>query len=64
MSTSSENDQEQKSEKQPAAPTPKGGGDISGKGVSEPSSPAEGGESKNTGGGKAGGGETSNTGDA
>jgi hypothetical protein len=64
MSTSNENDQERQSEKQPTAPTPRGGGDISGKGISEPSGPEGGDESKDTGGGKAGGGESSNTDDA
>ncbi len=64
MSTSNQNDEERQSENQPAEPSPRGGGDISGKGISVPSGPEGGGESTDMGGGEAGGGETSHTGDA
>lgn len=48
MSNVNENDRDPQSPKEPTAPMPRGGGDISGKGISEPSGRDE------QGGGEAG----------
>jgi hypothetical protein len=56
MSKSSENDLGQQSENQPPEPSPRGGGDVSGKGISEPSEQSGGPTGAGGGEGEGGGG--------
>ena len=58
MSNVNENERDQQAPYEAPAPTPRGGGDISGKGISGPADEAEGGEDK------AGGDEAGTTGGA
>lgn len=62
MSNIYEKDQEQQPNEQPNVPTPRGGGDISGKGISPPTQDTDSG-STDAGGGHAGDEETATTSD-